>query len=185
MQLFEKLKKINKKWYLTLAAILVIGATGSAGAEYYFDQQAAAAKTERVSLQASREAVEDLLYLEKQETLKLSPDQAKTLLPLVEKISTTSDATSRTDLAKQIYQTLTPDQYQAVSEQNKQDHRDVRVKKDGKDRHDDEREHEFKGEADLKGTQSPKADALNQVVIQMLKTRGSETQSSAAAPVNS
>lgn len=168
--MFEKLKNLNKKWYLLLVLILFLG-TCAGAAKFYFRQQANVVQT-------ARSVEQDLLYLDNTSTLKLSPDQAKAMLPLIEKMSTsnTTSSPSISDLAKQVYEILSPVQYQALTAYGKLGTGKVESEREyGKkgNRRGDSRELE-KAIFNSKGIGDPKADALNDIVIKMLKERSVE-----------
>ncbi len=173
MKLFERLKNVNKKWYLLLVIVLVIGAGGSIAAKIYFKQHNKRTREDNIVVRRVRLVEMDMLYIENSTTLKLTPDQAKQILPLIEKMST-SNSTSQTNLSRQIYEDLSPLQYQALMEHEKSvESKGIEVRGDDKDRHRHEDQYEFK-KIKGKGYGDPKEDALNSVVIKMLKERSAE-----------
>lgn len=152
-----------------------LGSCGGLAAKFYFRQQFEKNTQANVGAQMARSVEQDLLYLDTASTLKLSPDQAKAILPLIEKMSTssTNSSPSINDLAKQVYENITPVQYQALIDYGKPVTGNVEM--EGQDdkkgnRRGDSRE--FKEtEHNSKGTADPKADALKDIVIKMLKDR--------------
>jgi len=182
MDIFKKLKNLNKKWYLLLVAVLVIGAGSGMAAKFYYRQQFEKARQANIGLQIVRLVDMDLLYLEDTSTTKLSPDQAKAILPLIEKLSTanSSSSPSVTDLTKQIYENLFPVQYQALMNHGKLGTgNDYKEREDDKRGHRREDNHEFeKVKFNDKGIGDPKADALNNIVGKMLNERSAETPAS-------
>jgi hypothetical protein len=176
--MFGKLKNLNKKWYLLLVLIILLGLCGGLAAKIYLRQQLQKNIQANGGVQMVRSVEQDLLYLDSTSTLKLSPDQAKTILPLVEKMSAsnTTSSPSINDLAKQAYEVLTPVQYQALIDYGKSVTGNVeKERQDGKkeNRRGDSREFE-KTEHNTKGIADPKTDALKDIVIKMLKERSTE-----------
>lgn len=105
------------------------------------------------------------------------------MLPLVEKLATTSDLNTQSDLAKQVYALLTPAQYAVLmdgqnvssnlsNKQNDQRGRDGQGMKEGRNT----KGHDFSvgGGLGVKGYQAPKEQALGSVVIKMLNDRITE-----------
>ena len=182
MSIFEKLKNLNKKWYLLLVTVLVIGAGSGAAAKYYYRQQFEIARQANIGLQTVRVVDMDLLYLENTSTTKLSPGQAKAILPLIEKLPTANASSSptATDLTKQIYENLSPVQYQALTEHGKlSTGNDYVERRDDKKGHGVEDNHDFRNvKANDKGIGDSKAEALNNIVGKMLKERSAETPAS-------
>ncbi|EGW36886.1 hypothetical protein [Desulfosporosinus sp. OT] len=176
--MFEKLKNHNKKWYLLLVLIILLGACGGLAARFYLRQQFQQNMQVNIGAQMARSVEQDLLYLDNTSTLKLSPDQAKAILPLIEKVSTsnTNSSPSINDLAKQIYEILNPVQYQALIDSSKSVAGNVEEKRqDGKKGNRRENSREFeKSEHITKGITDPKVDALKDIVIKMLKERSTE-----------
>ncbi|TGE34983.1 hypothetical protein E4K67_27770 [Desulfosporosinus fructosivorans] len=166
--MFKKLKNLNKMWYLLLVLILLLGAGGGLAAKYYLRQA-------NIGVQTARSVEQDLLYLDSTSTFKMSPDQAKTILPLIEKMSTsdTNSSPSINDLAKQVYEILTPVQYQTLTDHGKLG--TGKAESDGKkgNRRGDSRGFEKVG-FNIIGIGDPKADALYDIVIKMLKERSVE-----------
>jgi len=184
MSILTKVKTIKKRWYLLLVIILlVIG--GSAAVHFNHEQQARTLATAKMGSQVNRQVDLDLVFLEKVSTTRITPDQAKEILPIMEKLSTATDLTTQSDLAKQVYGTLTPTQYSVLMErqnQNGQSTNEVdqenhnrRGNKGGKavrgDKgHDFSEGNSFYG----KGSLDPKEQALSSIVIKMLNDRSVE-----------
>jgi len=135
--------------------------------------------------QVNRQVDLDLVFLEKVSSTKVTPDQAKEILPLMEKLSATTDLTVQSDLAKQVYGMLTPAQYLilmdrqtltiSTNNQVNQGNPKSRDNKSGKEirggkGHDFPEGGSFSG----KGSQDPKEQALSSVVIKMLNDRSVE-----------
>lgn len=176
--MLEKLKNLNKKWYLLLVLIVLLGGGGGLAAKLYFRQQHQMNMQANAAVQMARSVEQDLLYLDSTSTLKLSQDQAKATLPLIEKMPAANITSSPSigDLTKQVYEILTPVQYQALIENDKSITGNVekerQVGKKG-NRVEDSRELR-KTEHNDKGFADPKADALQDIVIKMLKERSTE-----------
>lgn len=112
MKVMEKLKTIKRKWiYLTAALIVVVVAGGITAEALHERFDGRNDEHERIN---SYQTYTDLLYLENTNDLKLTSAQAKALAPLVEKLSTATDKTAVSDLEKNIYTQLTPQQYYAL-----------------------------------------------------------------------
>jgi hypothetical protein len=109
MNIVGKLKTIKRKWIYIAAAIIVVALAGGVATkvchERFEDKNG-----EHKGLN-SYQTYYDLLYLENTNDLKISAEQAKVLVPLVEKLSTTVDKTALSDLESNIYKLLTPEQY--------------------------------------------------------------------------
>lgn len=174
MNLWEKLKKIKKKWYLLLLALLIIGAAGGAAAHVRYEPLHEQQKAAQASAQAYREVYTDLLYLENFATLKVTPDQAKEILPLIDQL-TAADSSTQAELAKQVYSVLTPLQYQALlSHQGSLNHESTKNGRDDRDkseRHGFDQDSNGRENFDGKDIQSPREQALEGVVSKMLKDR--------------
>lgn len=173
--------KIKKRWYLLIIVVLIVG--GSAAVRINYARQNSALASAKVGSQVYRQVDLDLIQLENFVTAKVTPVQAKEILPIVEKLSTTTDLNTQSDLAKQIYGMLTPAQYavlmdrQNVSSMNQPNKgnvsgRDDRGMKEGRDG----KSHDFQvgGGFYGKGYQDPKEQALGSVVIKMLNDRSAE-----------
>ena len=163
MKVLEKLKTVKRKWiYLTAALIVVVLAGGIIAAVLHesFDDR----KDEHKGINLYQ-AYSDLLYLENTNDLKLTPDQAKALVPLVEKLSTTTDKTAVSELEKNIYTQLTPQQYYALLKGSDNEPKGKSEKRYG--RHKDESEGSFERggrEDDERG----RSDTIKDVVLKML-----------------
>lgn len=112
MSVLAKLKTIKRKWII-LAAVLfvVILAIGASAVILHERFDGKDGDQEGMN---SYHTYYDLLYLENTNDLKLTADQAKALVPLVEKLSSAADKTAVSDLEKNIYLQLTPQQYYAL-----------------------------------------------------------------------
>lgn len=172
--MFEKLKNLNKKWYLLLVLIIFFGAGCGLYVKFYHIQQFQKNMQASTGEQIARTVEQDLLYLDTTSTLKLSPDQAKAILPLIEEMSTsfTNSLPTINDGAKKVYEILTPAQYQALINYEPVTGNVEKDRQEGKknnrlwdNRKFDNTEHNAMGIAD------PKADALKDIVIKMLKER--------------
>lgn len=111
MNFYEKLKGINKKWLYLLAVLVVLGIGGTIAGEVIGER--IEQKIGKYNPALSRDVYLDLLYLENNEPTKINAEQAKELLPLVERVSKVSDSTQFT-MVQNIYSLLTPQQYQAL-----------------------------------------------------------------------
>ena len=183
MSLFKKIKAIRKRWYLLLIIVVIIG--GSAAVRFNHSQQNRTLATAKMGSQVNRQVDTDLVLLETFASAKVTPVQAKVILPLMEKLSTATDPTVQSDLAKQVYGMLTPAQYSILMDsQNKNagstnqpnqgdpNRRDNKVGKEIRGN----KEHDF-GEGDSsegKNFQDPKEQALSSVVLKMLNDRSTE-----------
>lgn len=175
MKLWDKFKNINKKWYLLLIAVLILGIAGGIIAKKSIKYRYARLRSREAPLQAFQQVCMDLIYLEKFQTLKVTPEQAKEILPLVDQLSAAASSSQPT-LAKQIYGTLTPQQYEILLE--RQD-----ILAGGRER---ERYHKrgFHGGRESGGQRrflrdrnhywDAKQQALGDVVIRMLRVRSAE-----------
>ncbi|MHB1653309.1 MAG: hypothetical protein ACYCVD_12640 [Desulfitobacteriaceae bacterium] len=187
MTLLQKFKGIKKRWYLLLIVILLVG--GGAAAKFHFRQYERTQEAQQAGTQTYRQVYTDLLYLENFPTLKVTPGQAKELLPLVDRVSSTSDPTLQFDVEKQIYGMLTPVQYETLLDKQAGDSKDLAGKRDlrggpsAKNKRDYERQHDSRGrEAFAKGNyRDPMEQALGTVVTKMLTERSAEKAVSPAA----
>ena len=184
MSILKKMKTVKKRWYLLLIIIvLVIG--GSAAVRFNQVQQFRTLATAKMGSQINRQVDLDLVLLEKVNATKITPVQAKEILPVMEKLSTATDTATQSDLAKQVYGMLTPAQYSILMEsqginvrssnQANQRNHSSRDNKGGKgvrgaEGHDLQDGDSFYG----KGSQDPKEQALSNVVIKMLNDRSVE-----------
>jgi hypothetical protein len=109
MNIVGKLKTIKRKWIYLAVVVIVVALAGGIAAkvchERFEDRNG-----ENKGMN-SYQTYYDLLYLENTNDSKISPEQAKVLVPLVEKLSTTTDETALSNLEKDIYKQLTPGQY--------------------------------------------------------------------------
>ncbi|NTW04896.1 MAG: hypothetical protein HGA27_02085 [Peptococcaceae bacterium] len=111
MNFLEKLKAINKKWlYLLIGAIvagLLIMITGAI-LHWKFEKEFVQLNPVKTS-----SVYRDLILLENTGNLRISSEQAKAILPLVEKMSNAEDEV-KTDLSNQVYSQLNPQQIQLL-----------------------------------------------------------------------
>jgi hypothetical protein len=112
MSIWGKLKTVKRKWMYLVVAIIVVGLAGGITAKALHER--CEGKNGENKEITSYQTYYDLLYLENTTDLKISPEQAKALVPVVEKLSTATDKTTVTDLEKSIYKLLTPEQYYAL-----------------------------------------------------------------------
>ncbi|ODA38795.1 hypothetical protein [Desulfosporosinus sp. BG] len=177
--MLEKLKSLNKKWYLLLALIILLGGGGGIAAKFYSRQQQQMNMQANVAAQMARSVEQDLVVLDNSSTLKLSPEQAKAILPLIEKMpaATTTSSPSINDLVKQVYEILTPVQYQTLTDYGKSVTKNIdKERQDGEEGNQRGERREFqKAEHNTKGIADPKTDAIQDIVIKMLKERSVET----------
>ena len=117
MSLWTRVKGIKKRWYVLLIVILlIVGATGARFYEReYFRNQVVSSGVNLVNRQVDL----DLIYLENYPTQKITQDQAKQILPLVDRLKVTTDSKVQQDLAQQIYGQLTPAQYSLIMDQGR------------------------------------------------------------------
>lgn len=182
MSLLNKLKTVKKRWYLLLIIVVIIG--GSAAARFNHARYETLAST-KMGPQVIRQVNLDLVLLEKVDTTRVTPAQAKEILPLMEKLSLATDLTVQSDLAKQVYGMLTPMQYsvlmdsqnQTIKSPNQEDQRNH----SGQDNESRKETREAKGHnfdeggsSDGKGSLAPKEQALSSVVMKMLNDRSAE-----------
>jgi len=184
MSIFSKMKTVKKRWYLLLIIVVIIG--GSAAVRFNHEQQSRTLASAKMGSQIYRQMDLDLIQLENFVTAKVTPTQAKEMLPLVERLSVVTDLNTQTDLAKQIYGMLTPAQYailmdsQNASTTNQvtpsdQGNRSGRDNKGGKEvRGSTGQDSREGGSFYGKGSQNPKEQALSSVVIKMLNERSAE-----------
>lgn len=109
MGMFERLKSV-KKFYLVLALVMVLMVGGAAVkiVHHHFEERSG-----EDNLLSAYQTYYNLLYLENTNNAQITPEQAKTLLPLTEKLVTV-DSSTQMKLIKNIYHQLTPSQYYAV-----------------------------------------------------------------------
>lgn len=183
---------MNKKWFYGIAAALVVVVVIAliAGACFHhryddrFGDRNAALATPVLS---------DLMYLGTSPDLKLTAEQAKTILPLVEKLNKlaaiketdeTKAAANKTaiqDLNKKIYAVLTVQQFQALNAKNAfMNNRNMQpqfANKEKMDRRGHEGGREFRGKGELRGCDgmrgfgpdSGRNQAMPDIVVTMLK----------------
>jgi hypothetical protein len=110
MGLFQNFKMVKRKWlYLILIiGILIVGGIAGKFVHRRFEERYGDRKG-----MSTYQIYYDLLYLENNDNTKIATEQAKSLLPQIEKLSTAGRAT-QTDLLKNIYEQLTPQQYYAL-----------------------------------------------------------------------
>lgn len=183
MSIFKKLKTVKKRWYLLLIIVVLIG--GGAVIRINHAQQSRTLASAKMVSQINRQVALDLVLLEKSVSEKVTPVQAKEILPLMVKLSTSTDLTTQSDLAKQVYGMLTPAQYSILMVSQNQNVRSAnqvnqgnlnsRDNKGGKEVR-GAKGHDFPegGSFSGKGSQDPKEQALSGVVIKMLNDRSVE-----------
>lgn len=114
MGFVSKLKTVERKWiFLSLGIIIIIALCFSAVAHERFE------KGDRYNNFKAYQAYYDLLQIENTGNLKLSSDQAKALLPLVQQLNKTTDEQGQADIIKNIYSSLTSQQYYSLLTDNK------------------------------------------------------------------
>lgn len=59
------------------------------------------------------------MYLENFQSMKITQEEAKAILPLVDRLASSTDQNLQRDLAKEIYGQLTPQQYATLLDQGK------------------------------------------------------------------
>ena len=83
-------------------------------------QQARTLASAKMGSQVNRQVDLDLVLLEKTDSTKITPVQAKQILPLMDKLSTVTNLTTQSDLAKQVYGILNPVQYSVLMDSQNQ-----------------------------------------------------------------
>lgn len=186
MSFIQKLKNINRKWIYITAAILVVlivGCFAIRGFHRGFEM-----RQQKYQIENYTPLYQDILSLENSASLKITPDQAKSLLPIVEKLNTT-DKTVKAALSKQAYALLTPQQYQALSNggrnlgpmepgngfQKSPNSSKEREKGMGGDRGKGRMDNQRFGHGFSNGYNNAREQALPDVVMKLLKTRSQET----------
>ncbi|MGE5415850.1 MAG: hypothetical protein ACM3UZ_03660 [Acidobacteriota bacterium] len=183
---------MNKKWIYGIGAALVVVVAIALIAGACFHHRFDGRFSDRNASLASP-VLSDLMYVGTSPDLKLTPEQAKAILPLVEKLNklsatkvtdeTKEEANQKAiaDLNKQIYAQLTVQQYQALNSKDKiaangnmppQFLGKVKMDKRG---HGEERE--FRGKDEFSGCGnmcgygqgSARTQAMPDIVIKMLK----------------
>jgi hypothetical protein len=117
MGVFQKLKMAKRKWlYWGLVFVVLLLAAGIAGkiVHHRFEERYG-----RYNDLSGYQTFYDLLYLENTANTKISAEQAKMLIPLVEKLSTVTK-TGQIQLIKNIYEQLTPEQYYTLLTVNRE-----------------------------------------------------------------
>lgn len=121
MGLFQKFQTVKRKWLylvLVIAVLVVVGIAGKIVHQRFEDRYG------NHKDMSTYQIYYDLLYLENTDNTKIATEQAKTLLPQIEKLSTVGRA-AQTDLYKNIYEQLTPQQYYALlTARNKPDQKE-------------------------------------------------------------
>lgn len=168
MNILNKLKTINKKWIYLLVSLIIIAIIAAVIGGIYCDNLEKNYKESHYWL--SSPVYADLLYLENTDTLKVTPEQAKTILPLLEQIPAAEPAL-RMEIAKKIYLELTPQQYQTLLSNSGKlmylsDNHSDKEKYDGENSY---REDHF-GKGNEK-YDSIREQVLPDIVIKLLKTR--------------
>lgn len=170
MKVLEKLKNIKRKWiYIGLALLIVVVGLGGTAAVLHerFDEHNKGEKDVN-----GYQTYYDLLYLENTDNMKLSPEQAKAILPLAEKLAS-ADKTTQPDLEKSIYAQLTPQQYYSLLNGND----NTGTERGNKKYKNDKKGEEFRG-ARKGGEGLEKTDitvkSLQDVVIKMLKDKSTK-----------
>lgn len=173
MSLWTRVKGIKKRWYVLLVIILLI--VGITGTRFYvwehFQKQV---ESNQASL-INRQVDLDLIYLENYPTQKITSDQAKQILPLLDRLNGTTDSKTQQELAQQIYGQLTPAQYSLIMDQGKGNFVNGNGQSSfhGKERevgHD--REGVKRGDKGINRWQSdPREQALSNVTLKMLQDR--------------
>jgi len=171
MKVLEKLKTIKRKWiYIGLALLIVVVGLGGTAAVLHerFDEHNKGEKEVN-----GYQAYYDLLYLENTDNMKLSPEQAKAILPLAEKLAT-ADKNTQTETVKSIYAQLTPQQYYSLLNENDNT---------GTERGNTKYKNGKKGEEEFRGERGGSEDwkyangrngSLKDVVIKMLKDKSTK-----------
>lgn len=172
MSLWTRVQGIKKRWYVLLVALLLVA--GISGAHFYVRQHFQKVASNGVNL-VNRQVDLDLIYLENYPTQKITTDQAKQILPILDRLNGTTDSKVQQDLAQQIYGQLTPAQYSLIMDQGKGN------SINGKDRagfrgrgREDGQEHEgLRGEEKSigRGQTNPREQALSNVTLKMLQDR--------------
>ena len=120
MSIFSKVTPSKRKLtYVVLALVVVLALGGIIGVIMHHEHHNYKGEHHNYSkedkkINQSYQVCYNLLYLENTDNMKLSSDEAKALIPLVQKLSTTSTKTNQTDLIKNIYKQLNSQQYYAL-----------------------------------------------------------------------
>jgi len=171
--------KIKKRWYVVLIVVLILAIGGAVGSRVFHRQKVSSARLAQAQVQTVMQVGQDLLYLENFDTLKVTPKQAKDILPLMDKLRT-ADSAVQSDFAKQIYGTLSPSQYAGLLSKKEPDQKgglgrgnrgkSFREEKNLRGR-DQENLEEGTGFA---GRNNSLQDALPNIVTKMLQDRSQE-----------
>lgn len=168
MSLKQKLGGIKKRWYFLIALILLVAIGG--GFSYRWMMHDRTSQVSRQSQQAYQLVCSDLLYLENFQTMKITQDEAKTILPLMDQLAASTDPNIQSGLTKEIYGQLNPQQYESLLQQQKSNN-ESRVKGKDYERGLDKKEEDFNGDRKLKNGSSIREQALGNVVQKMLTDR--------------
>lgn len=176
MRILENLKKVKKRWYILILFVLVVGGAGGAWEVYERSSQ---------PVRVSEQIFTDLVYLESVPGFKLTPEQAKGILPLVNQLASAQDSKSQNDLERQIYASLNPSQYsQLIRKENEgntlDSNRGDKGENDRGDLEDHKRDYKRSDREDFgrEGLTDPKKEALKDIVIKMLQDRSGEKAAS-------
>lgn len=168
MKVIEKLKTIKRKWiYIGLALLIIVAGMGAAGVILHerFDEHNDGEKGT-----SGYQAYCDLLYLENTDNMKISPEQAKAILPLAEKLAS-ADKAAQPEIVKSIYNQLTPQQYYSLLNGENNTGTEGDNRKEGKVKG------EFRGERrSVEGWKDAnvRSDTMKDVVIKMLKDKSAK-----------
>jgi len=160
MGLLNKLKTVKKKWvYLSigLIAIMIFGCAATAIVHHRFD------RGEGEHNSQAYQAYYDLLRIENTDNLKLTSEQAKAILPLVDQLNKTTEEKGQGDIIKNIYSNLTSQQYYSLLTDNKASENGKGAKGG---RGEKGRRDSFEGK---RGEANVSGGALEAVVLKMLK----------------
>jgi hypothetical protein len=161
MGIFQKLKTVKGKWlYLGLVVLVLLVTVGIAGkiVHHHFEERYGGYNN-----LSGYQTFYDLLYLENTANTKISTEQAKTLMPLVEKLSNV-DKTAQIQLMKNIYEQLTPEQYYTLLTANRQRVSGEDAGKWGRLKR--ELEHKWRHGRDKKNIRN---EILKDIVVKMMK----------------
>jgi hypothetical protein len=116
MGLINKLKTVKKKWiYLSLGliAVVIVGSAATIAVHERFESKDGDHNSQ------AYQAYYDLLRIENTDNMKLSAEQAKAILPLIEQLNKTTEEQGQADIIKNIYSNLTSQQYYSLLTENK------------------------------------------------------------------
>jgi len=174
----EKLKGIKKRWYLLTALILIVAIGGVA--KFSIETHVRGQFGSENVPQTYQIVCTDLLYLENFQSMKITQEEAKVMLPLVDRLASSIDQNLKRDLAKEIYGQLTPQQYATLLDQEGSRanvlsgrNQDGELKKGkGEERGKYSREKDFNGDREFdKNGNTIREQALSSVVEKMLTDR--------------